>query len=161
MSDRLAVGDLAVGDEAPDFSLPGDAGDTLTLASFAGKALVLYFYPKDDTAGCTQQALAFQAQAAAFDKAGAAILGISPDSPASHAKFKAKHGLDLPLASDEAKTTLEAYGVWKEKSMYGRSYMGMERTTLLIGADGKIARIWPKVKVKGHAEEVLAAAQAV
>jgi peroxiredoxin Q/BCP len=148
---------LTVGDKAPDFSLPDHAGNTLTLGSFAGKALVLYFYPKDDTSGCTQQALAFQAQAEAFEEAGAAILGISPDSPASHAKFKAKHGLDLPLASDEAKTTLDAYGVWTEKSMYGRKYMGVERTTVLIGPDGVIAAIWPKVKVPGHADAVLKA----
>lgn len=150
MSDKLAIGDMA-----PSFSLPDDTGNTLTLGSFAGKALVLYFYPKDDTAGCTQEALAFQAQAAAFIEAGAAILGVSPDAPASHAKFKAKHKLDFPLASDEAKTMLEAYGVWTEKSMYGRKYMGVERTTVLIKPDGTIAAIWPKVKVAGHAEAVL------
>ena len=150
MSDRLPVGD-----KAPAFSLPDHTGNTLTLGTFAGKALVLYFYPKDDTSGCTQEAIAFQAQAEAFAKAGAAVLGISPDSPASHAKFKTKHGLTLPLASDETKTALEAYGVWTEKSMYGRKYMGVERTTFLIKPDGTIAAIWPKVKVPGHAGAVL------
>ncbi|WP_158806968.1 peroxiredoxin [Beijerinckia sp. L45] len=148
---------LAVGDAAPVFSLPDHTGNPLTLGSFAGNALVIYFYPKDDTAGCTQEANAFQAHAAAFEAAGAAILGISPDSPASHVKFKTKHGLSLALASDEAKATLEAYGVWTEKSMYGRKYMGVERTTMLIKPDGTIAAIWPKVKVAGHAEAVLAA----
>jgi peroxiredoxin Q/BCP len=152
---------LAVGDRAPDFALPDHTGNTLTLGSFAGKALVLYFYPKDDTTGCTQEALAFQAQTDAFKKAGAAILGVSPDSPASHGKFRAKHGLDLTLASDESKTMLQAYGVWVEKSMYGRKYMGVERTTILIKPDGTIASIWTKVKVAGHADAVLAAAKAL
>jgi peroxiredoxin Q/BCP len=152
---------LAVGDKAPDFSLPDDSGKILTLGSFAGQALVLYFYPKDDTSGCTKEALDFHANAGAFTKAGAAILGISPDSPASHAKFKAKHDIGLPLASDEAKSVLEAYGVWAEKSMYGRKYMGVERTTVLIKPDGTIAAIWPKVKVPGHAEAVLKAVQSL
>lgn len=152
---------LAVGNKAPDFALPDHGGNTLTLSSFAGKALILYFYPKDDTPGCTQEALGFQALAKDFAAAGAAILGVSPDAPASHAKFKAKHGLDLPLASDEAKTMLEAYGVWTEKSMYGRQYMGVERTTVLLKADGTIAAIWRKVKVPGHAAAVLEAVKAL
>jgi peroxiredoxin Q/BCP len=152
---------LVVGDKAPDFALPDHTGNTLTLGSFAGKALVLYFYPKDDTPGCTQEALAFAAHAEAFDKAGASILGVSPDSPTSHAKFKAKHDLAFPLGSDEAKTVLEAYGVWTEKSMYGRKYMGVERTTVLIDPTGAVAAVWPKVKVPGHADAVLAAVQAL
>ena len=155
------LGKLEVGATAPDFSLPGDGGDTLSLASFAGRALVLYFYPKDDTSGCTAQAIDFNGKAAAFAQAGAAILGVSPDPTKSHVKFKTKHDLAIPLASDEAKDTLEAYGVWVEKSMYGRTYMGVERTTVLIAADGTIARIWPKVKVPGHADEVLAAVKAL
>ena len=155
------VSKLEVGAAAPDFSLPGDGGDTLSLASFAGRALVLYFYPKDDTSGCTAQAIDFNGKAAAFAEAGAAILGVSPDPAKSHAKFKTKHDLTIPLASDEAKDTLQAYGVWAEKSMYGRTYMGVERTTVLIAADGTIARIWPKVKVPGHADEVLAAVRAL
>ena len=152
---------LVPGDKAPEFSLPDHNGKTVTLHSFAGKALVLYFYPKDDTSGCTKEAIDFHAHAKAFAKAGAAILGVSPDSPASHAKFRTKHDIGLPLASDENKTMLEAYGVWVEKSMYGRKYMGVERTTLLIGPDGRIAQIWHKVKVAGHAQEVLAAAKAL
>jgi peroxiredoxin Q/BCP len=152
---------LEVGDKAPDFSLPDHAGNTVTLGGFAGKSLVLYFYPKDDTSGCTKEAIEFNAHAKAFAAAGAVVLGVSPDSPASHAKFKAKHDLSLPLASDEDKTMLEAYGVWAEKSMYGRKYMGVERTTFLIKPDGMIAAIWRKVKVPGHAEAVLAAAKAL
>ena len=155
------VSKLEVGAAAPDFSLPGDGGDTLSLASFAGRALVLYFYPKDDTSGCTAQAIDFNGKAADFAEAGAAILGVSPDPTKSHAKFKTKHDLTIPLASDEAKGSLQAYGVWTEKSMYGRTYMGVERTTVLIAADGTIARVWPKVKVPGHADEVLAAVKAL
>ena len=155
------VSKLEVGAAAPAFSLPGAEGETLSLASFAGRALVLYFYPKDDTAGCTAEAIDFNGKAAAFAEAGAAILGVSPDPAKSHAKFKTKHDLTIPLASDEAKDTLAAYGVWAEKSMYGRTYMGVERTTVLIRADGTIARIWPKVKVPGHADEVLAAVKAL
>ena len=152
---------LEPGLPAPDFALPDHSGKTLTLKSFSGKALVLYFYPKDDTSDCTAEALDFNAKAAAFAKAGAAILGVSPDPVKSHAKFKTKHDLKIPLASDEAKATLEAYGVWVEKSMYGKKYMGVERTTVLIKPDGSVAKIWPKVKVPGHADEVLAAAQAL
>ncbi|MCI0465625.1 MAG: peroxiredoxin [Beijerinckiaceae bacterium] len=152
---------LAPGTRAPDFDLPDDAGGRVSLASFKGKALVLYFYPKDDTPGCTKEAIAFSGLRDEFSKAGAAILGVSADPAASHARFKAKHHLELALASDESKSMLEAYGVWAEKSMYGRKYMGIERTTLLIGKDGKIAAAWNKVKVPGHAEAVLAAVRAL
>ncbi len=152
---------LQAGDGAPEFSLPGDGGKTLSLASMAGKKLVLYFYPKDDTSGCTMEAKDFNALRAEFAAAGAEIIGVSPDSAASHDKFKKKYDLEFDLASDESKAMLEAYGVWVEKSMYGRKYMGVERTTFLIGADGRIAKVWPKVKVPGHAAEVLAAAKAL
>jgi peroxiredoxin Q/BCP len=148
---------LSEGSKAPDFTLPDDKGGTASLADFAGKKLVLYFYPKDDTSGCTKEAIDFNALRPEIEAAGAAILGVSPDSVASHAKFKAKHNLTFPLVSDEAKSMLEAYGVWVEKSMYGRKYMGVERTTFLIGPDGTILRAWNKVKVPGHAEAVLAA----
>lgn len=150
---------LAPGDKAPNFKLPDDSGGLKTLKSFAGQSLVLYFYPKDDTTGCTKEAIDFNGLKDAFAAAGAAIVGVSPDSAASHAKFKTKHKLDLELISDESKAMLEAYGVWAEKSLYGRKYMGVERTTFLIGQDGKIADIWHKVKVAGHAEAVLTAAQ--
>jgi peroxiredoxin Q/BCP len=150
-------GKLRPGDAAPDFTLPGDAGGAISLKTFAGRKLVLYFYPKDDTSGCTLEAIEFNGLRGEFERAGASILGASPDSATSHAKFKAKHDLELTLASDESKATLEAYGVWVEKSMYGRRYMGVERTTALIGPDGKIAQIWNKVKVPGHARAVLAA----
>jgi peroxiredoxin Q/BCP len=149
-----------VGDRAPDFDLESDGGKRIALKDFTGKKLVLYFYPKDDTSGCTAEAIAFNKLKPDFSKSGAAVVGVSPDSAKSHAKFKAKHELKLDLAADEEKTMLQAYGVWVEKSMYGRKYMGVERTTFLIGADGKILKIWRKVKVPGHAEEVLAAAKA-
>ncbi len=152
---------LAVGDKAPDFELPDDSGGKLSLKSFAGKKLILYFYPKDDTSGCTKEAIDFNGMKAAFAKAGATIVGVSPDSVASHAKFKTKHDLGLALASDETKTMLEAYGVWVEKSMYGRKYMGVERTTFLIDPKGKISAVWNKVKVPGHAEAVLKATQSL
>lgn len=152
---------LGVGDKAPDFSLPDHSGRTVTLGDFAGKALVLYFYPKDDTSGCTAEAIAFNGKAKAFAAAGAAILGVSPDPVKSHDKFRTKHGLEIPLASDETKEMLESYGVWAEKSMYGRKYMGVERTTFLIDKTGTIAKVWPKVKVPGHADEVLAAVKAL
>jgi thioredoxin-dependent peroxiredoxin len=152
---------LGCGDAAPNFALPVDAGGSVSLQSFKGRKLALYFYPKDDTSGCTKEAIDFNRLKPEFDKAGAAILGVSPDTAASHVKFKAKHGLDLALASDEAKAMLEAYGVWVEKSMYGRKYMGVERTTFLINGAGVIAEAWNKVKVPGHAEAVLAAANAL
>jgi peroxiredoxin Q/BCP len=151
---------LGDGDTAPDFELPGADGKPVRLQNFAGRKLVLYFYPKDDTSGCTKQAIDFDALRGEFAMAGADILGVSPDSVASHAKFRKKYDLALPLASDEAKDTLNAYGVWTQKSMYGRRYMGVERTTFLI-RDGKIVRTWRKVSVPGHAEEVLEAAKSI
>ncbi|MBL1257357.1 peroxiredoxin [Methylocystis sp. Sn-Cys] len=150
---------LKEGDSAPAFTLPGAGGETLSLAALSGKKIVLYFYPKDDTSGCTKEAIEFNALRDKFAKAGASIVGMSPDSAKSHDKFRTKYELAFPLAADETKETLSAYGVWVEKSMYGRKYMGVERSTFLIGADGKIAKIWRKVKVPGHAEAVLAAAQ--
>ena len=150
---------LKIGEKAPDFSLPADGGRVIALTSYAGQKLVLYFYPKDDTSGCTQEAIEFNGLRQEFAKAGTAILGVSPDPVKKHDKFKAKYELEFPLLSDEQKHMLEAYGVWVEKSMYGRKYMGVERTTVLIAADGTIAQVWPKVKVPGHAAEVLAAAQ--
>ncbi|MBW8637098.1 peroxiredoxin [Hoeflea sp. WL0058] len=152
--------DIAEGNEAPDFALPRDGGGTVTLSELRGKKVVLFFYPKDDTSGCTAEAIAFTGLKSDFEKAGAILLGMSPDKPAKHDKFIAKHDLNVMLASDEEKTTLEKYGVWVEKSMYGRKYMGVERTTVLIDEDGVISRIWRKVKVPGHAEEVLDAAKA-
>jgi thioredoxin-dependent peroxiredoxin len=150
---------LQPGDSAPDFTLPGDGGSTISLKGLRGKKVVLYFYPKDDTSGCTLEAKNFNDSKAAFAKAGAEIIGVSPDNVASHDKFKKKYDLDFALASDESKAMLEAYGVWVEKSMYGKKYMGVERSTFLIGADGKIAAVWSKVKVPGHVDEVLKAAQ--
>jgi peroxiredoxin Q/BCP len=155
------VKNLDVGDPAPDFELPADNGRSVAPRRLAGKTIVLYFYPKDDTSGCTAEAIAFNALREEFDAAGAVVLGVSPDSVASHAKFKRKHDLSLTLAADESRTALEAYGVWGEKSMYGRKYMGVERATFLIGPDRRLARVWRKVKVPGHAEEVLSAAQAL
>ena len=146
-----------IGALAPDFNLPRDGGGRVSLADFRGKPLVLFFYPKDDTTGCTAESLAFTALAGEFEAAGAAVVGMSPDSAVCHDRFIRKHKLSVALASDEEKTTLQAYGVWKQKSMYGRTFMGVERTTFLIGADGTIAMIWQKVKVPGHAEEVLKA----
>jgi peroxiredoxin Q/BCP len=142
------------GRKAPAFSMETTAGKR-RLADYAGKYLVLYFYPKDDTPGCTQEALDFTAHAKAYEKAGAVVLGVSRDSLSRHEKFAAKHNLTVQLGSDEDGKVSEAYGTWEEKSMYGRTYMGMARRTFLIGPDGKIIRVWPKVRVKGHAEEVL------
>ncbi|MBM3490985.1 MAG: thioredoxin-dependent thiol peroxidase [Alphaproteobacteria bacterium] len=153
--------ELAVGDKAPSFTLADDDGGTAGLESFKGKALVLYFYPKDDTSGCTREAIDFTQLAPDFAKAGAAILGTSPDNVTSHAKFKAKHKLDIQLAADPEHKVAEQYGVWVEKSMYGRKYMGIERATFLIDGQGRIVRVWRKVKVPGHAQEVLRAAQAL
>lgn len=152
---------LAAGDKAPAFTLPGDGGTEISLASLAGKKIALYFYPKDDTSGCTKEAMEFNALRADFAAAGTEIIGVSPDSAASHDKFKKKYELGFALAADESKAMLEAYGVWVEKSMYGRKYMGVERSTFLIDASGKIARIWSKVKVPGHAAEVLEAARSL
>ncbi|PRD42044.1 peroxiredoxin [Phyllobacterium phragmitis] len=150
-----------IGDNAPDFSLPRDGGGTLSLSALRGKPVILYFYPKDDTSGCTQEAIEFSGLKSDFDEIGATVIGMSPDSVKKHDKFKTKHQLSVDLAADEEKTVLQAYGVWAEKSMYGRKYMGVERTTFLIGADGRIARVWRKVKVPGHAAEVLQAAKAL
>ncbi|WP_159948592.1 thioredoxin-dependent thiol peroxidase [Rhizobium sp. 18065] len=153
--------DLAVGTTAPDFSLPVNGGGTASLSNFAGKPLVVYFYPKDSTPGCTTEAIDFTAFSEEFAKIGATVIGVSPDSVKSHDKFAAKHNLSVILAADEEHHMLETYGVWKEKSMYGKTYMGVERTTVLIDAAGKIAQIWPKVKVAGHAEAVLQAARSL
>lgn len=155
------MADMIVGSKAPDFDLPGDGGKQVSLSQFSGKPVVLYFYPKDDTSGCTTESLDFTALAGEFEAAGAVIIGMSPDSAKSHDKFIKKHGLGVLLAADEDRSALEAYGVWKEKSMYGKKYMGVERTTVLIAADGTIAQVWPKVKVAGHAQEVLAAVKAL
>ena len=149
-----------VGDLAPDFTLPSDS-NTITLSSLKGKPVVLYFYPKDDTSGCTKEANAFSQLKPEFDKIGARVIGLSPDSAEKHAKFRKKHELTVDLAADEDRTALEAYGVWVEKSMYGRKYMGVERATFLIDAEGRIAHVWEKVKVAGHAEAVLEAAHAL
>ncbi len=146
---------LNPGDKAPDFTLPKDDGSTLSLQSLSGQKIVLYFYPKDDTSGCTQEAIEFNQLKSEFAALNTVVIGVSPDPVKSHAKFKTKHGLDLTLISDESKSMLEAYGVWAEKSMYGRKYMGVERTTFLINEQGFIQKIWPKVKVPGHAAEIL------
>jgi peroxiredoxin Q/BCP len=145
------------GDAAPAFTLDTESGP-VSLADFAGKKLVLYFYPKDDTPGCTTEGKAFSALKDQFDAADTVVLGVSRDSLASHARFKAKHGLTVGLGADPGAVT-ESWGVWVEKSMYGKKYMGIERATFLVGRDGKVAAVWPKVKVPGHAEAVLAAAQ--
>jgi peroxiredoxin Q/BCP len=152
---------LTVGAPAPEFSLPTAGGGSIDLASLKGKAVVLYFYPKDDTPGCTKEAIDFNRLRREFEAAGAVILGASPDSVASHDKFRKKHGLELELAADEKTSMLSAYGVWGQKSMYGKTFMGVARTTVLIDAEGRIARVWDKVKVDGHADEVLAAVKAL
>ena len=144
---------------APDFTLPTDGGGSLTLSSLRGRKVVLYAYPQDDTTSCTNEALSFDALRDDFAAAGTTVIGISPDAVKRHDKFKQKYGLQLTLVSDEEKTAIEAYGLWVEKQMYGRRYMGVERSTFLIDATGGIARVWAKVRVKGHAEEVLAAAR--
>lgn len=146
------------GDKAPDFTLPVNGGGSFTLSQ-QNAPVILYFYPKDDTSGCTKEAIGFSQHLEAFKKLGCVVVGMSPDPVAKHDKFVAKHELTTPLISDEEKTTLEAYGVWVEKSMYGKKYMGVNRTTLIIGEDGKILKEWSKVKVPGHVEEVLATAQ--
>jgi peroxiredoxin Q/BCP len=151
---------LEIGAPAPAFTLPGGGATTVSLAGLAGRKVVLYFYPKDDTSGCTQEAQEFNALKAEFAAAGAEVIGMSPDSPKKHDKFAGKYGLDLTLASDETKDTLQAYGVWVEKSMYGRKYMGIDRATFLIDPQGIVRGIWRKVKVPGHVEEVLEAAKA-
>lgn len=152
---------IETGQIAPDFTLPRDGGGTLTLSALRPKSVVLYFYPKDDTPGCTTEALDFTARTADFDKAGAVVVGISRDNVARHDRFRAKHGLSVILASDEEGHVCQTYGVWKEKTNYGRTYMGIERTTFLIDGEGRVARIWAKVRVKGHADEVLDAVRAL
>ena len=147
------------GAKAPAFTLPSDGGGKVSLKEFKGRNLVLYFYPKADTPGCTKEAIAFSRLRAEFAKADTAILGVSADPVPSQDKFKSKHKLTIALGSDETKKTLAAYGAWGEKSMYGRKFMGVIRKTFLIDASGRIVRIWPKVRVPGHAEEVLAAAR--
>jgi peroxiredoxin Q/BCP len=148
-----------VGTMAPDFTLPRDGGASISLADFRGRKLVLYFYPRADTPGCTKEAQAFSALAPRFAEAGAAVVGVSADPVKAQDAFKAKYDLSIALASDETHRVLEAYGVWAEKSMYGRKFKGVVRTTILIGADGRIIRVWPNVKVDGHAEDVLAAVE--
>ena len=152
---------VEVGDKAPDFTLPSDGGGKVSLKALKGKTVVLYFYPKDDTSGCTAKSCAFRDALPNFSKAMAEIIGISRDSVASHDKFKAKYGLTFPLAADEEGKVCEAYGTWVEKSMYGRKYMGIERSTFLIDAKGVVRNVWRKVKVPGHAEAVLEAAAAL
>jgi thioredoxin-dependent peroxiredoxin len=152
---------LKEGSKAPPFDLPRDGGGTVSLADFKGRKLVLYFYPKADTPGCTRESIEFSKLRAGFAKAGAAVLGISADPVKAQDAFKKKHKLSVGLLSDEQHEMLKAYGAWGKKSMYGRTFMGIIRSTVLIGPDGRIARIWPKVKVDGHAAEVLAAAKAL
>lgn len=151
--------DLRVGDPAPDFSLRTQDGGTASLHDFRGKRVVLYFYPKDDTPGCTTEACEFRDTVAPLRAAGAAVVGISPDNATSHEKFARKYDLTFPLLADDDTTVAQRYGVWQEKSMYGRTYMGVDRSTFLIGPDGTIEEIWRKVKPQGHAAEVLAALQ--
>lgn len=152
---------LQEGDNAPDFRLPRDGGGEVTLASFRGRKLVLYAYPKDDTTGCTREAIDFNQLRSEFAACDTEIVGVSPDPAKRHDRFKQKHALGFTLLADESQTLANAYGIWVEKSLYGRKFMGIERATFLIDADGRIARIWRKVKVAGHAEEVLAAARAL
>ncbi|WP_272006438.1 peroxiredoxin [Roseovarius sp. ZX-A-9] len=150
-----------ISDIAPDFSLPRDGGGEIQLSALRPAPVVLFFYPRDDTSGCTREAREFTALLPEFQAAGVTVLGISKDSVAKHDKFRDKHALGMPLLSDEASDTCEAYGVWKEKKMYGKTFLGIERSTFLIGRDGRIAQIWRKVKVPGHAEAVLEAAKAL
>ncbi|MEM9429181.1 MAG: thioredoxin-dependent thiol peroxidase [Pseudomonadota bacterium] len=157
MTDTLAE----IGQKAPEISLPRDGGDTVSLAQYAGGPVVLFFYPKDDTSGCTKEAVAFTGLLDEFASAGAKVVGISKDSVKKHEKFIEKHGLGMPLLSDEEGDVCERYGVWVEKSMYGKKYMGIERSTFLIGGDGTIQQAWRKVKVPGHADAVLEAVKAL
>ncbi len=152
-----ATSGLKVGSRAPAFSLPNEKGQVVKLSALKGKKIVLFFYPKDDTSGCTKEACSFRDGLQAIRKKGAVVLGVSGDSVASHQKFSNKYDFNFPLLSDESKSMIQTYGVWKEKSMYGRKYMGIERTTVLIAKDGTISHLFPKVKVDGHYEEVLKA----
>ncbi len=157
---KAEAASLVEGAKAPDFHLPRDGGGTVSLSDYAGSKLVLFFYPRADTPGCTKEAIDFTRLSAAFAEAGTALLGVSADPPKAQEAFRDKHELAMPLASDEAHQMLDAYGVWREKSMYGKTFLGIVRTTVLLGADGRILRIWRNVRVDGHADEVLAAAQA-
>ncbi len=152
--------DLNIGDRAPDFDLPTDTG-RVSLSAFKGKTVVLFFYPKDDTPGCTTESIEFSAAKPDFDAADAVLVGVSKDTAAKHGKFRAKHGLTVELGSDADSDVIERYGAWVQKSLYGREYMGIDRSTWLIDGEGVIRAIWRKVKVKGHAAQVLAAAQAL
>ena len=152
---------LQIGDSAPDFRLPGSGGGVLSLGDYRGKKVVLYFYPQDNTPTCTLQAIEFSSKSAAFKKAGAVVIGISPDSVKSHDRFCDKHDLNLPLLADEDRTVTEAYGVWRQKTTFGRTYMGVVRSTFLIDEDGKIAGLWDNVRLKGHVDSVLAAVKAL
>jgi len=158
---RSAGAGPSPGTKAPAFNLPQDGGGTVSLADFAGRKLVLYFYPRANTSGCTKEAIDFSRLRGDFGRADAGIVGVSADPVPALAKFKAKHKLAIALASDEKHRMLEAYGVWQEKSLYGRKFLGIVRTTFLIGPDGRVAKVWPKVSVDGHAAEVLAAAKAL
>lgn len=155
------MAELTPGDAAPQYSLPADGSGKVRLTELRGKIVVLFFYPQDNTQTCTIEAIDFSKLHDAFREAGAVVIGISPDSLKKHANFRKKHGLTTPLAADESREAIEAYGVWGEKTMFGRKYMGVVRSTFLIDRDGKIARIWRKVRVPGHAEEVLEAAKAL
>jgi peroxiredoxin Q/BCP len=151
--------ELKIGDAAPSFSLPANGDRTVSLTDYAKRKLVIYFYPKDNTPGCTTEAIDFTAAVKDFDKANTDIVGVSADSVKKHDNFIEKHNLGITLLSDEQQNMLNAYGVWVEKSMYGRNFMGIERATFLVGTDGKIEQIWRKVKVKGHVDAVLEAAR--
>jgi len=155
------MGELNIGDVAPDFDLEGNGGNRVSLSALKGKPVVVYFYPKDDTPGCTKEAIAFTDLIDNFSEIGATIIGLSPDAATKHDKFVAKHNLAVRLGADTDTGTAQAYGVWVEKNMYGKKYMGVERSTFLVNAEGKIAQIWRKVKVPGHAEAVLEAAGAL
>ena len=154
------MSELAAGSKAPDFDLPTDTG-RVSLAALKGKAVVLFFYPKDDTPGCTTESIGFSQAKAEFEKAGAVVIGVSKDTAAKHGKFRAKHGLTVELGSDADSDVIERYGAWQEKSLYGRKYMGIDRSTFLIDGRGVIQHVWRKVKVAGHVEDVLAAARAL
>ncbi|MCP3389938.1 peroxiredoxin [Bradyrhizobium sp. CCGB12] len=160
-STAAAKSGLAEGQKAPAFRLPRDGGDVVTLADYAGQKLVLFFYPRADTPGCTREAIDFTRLADAFAAAGTAVLGISADPLKAQEKFRDKHKLGVPLMSDETHEMLEAYGAWGEKSMYGKSFLGILRTTVLVGSDGSVARVWRNIRVDGHADEVLEAARSL
>jgi peroxiredoxin Q/BCP len=153
--------ELGVGDQAPAFDLPRDGGGSVSLAEFSGGKLVLFFYPRANTSGCTSEAMDFSRLKTAFAKAGTVVVGVSADPVKAQDAFKAKHGLSMALLSDESHRMLQAYGVWRKKSMYGRDFMGIKRTTYLIGPDGRIAQIWRNVRIPGHADEVLGAARSL